>query len=280
MYTAIVTLLILALLTIGGWFSAWFSTPLKKWAAVAACVLIAGLSLLPVFEEGQVRVHAASVVLLFFVLLTQQTQHPIGAVLAASLGGLVGWKLCDTFPLFVEQGLLIAAPTLLLTLLYGLDAQAKVLAVAAAPFVTLVCFAVSDDLLFRYCVLSLGSTDALVAQTVGLLCLLLAYGLYRSKYFMPIRALAEQRRNERRQRNGKDQTDTACHTRDDLGGDVVVADDGLPIPVVHLNEDQVDQRTARKRKNQRIGHGADGVAPDVHAGTEHLLEADCGIDRF
>ena len=106
-------------------------------------------------------------------------------MIGAVLGGIVGWKLWDIFPLFFELGLLAAAPAVLFAALYCRDANAKALAVAAAPFVTLLMRAVGDYTMFQSAVLELGSGDALCAQAAGLL-LLLAGGAVLKRF--PTRA--------------------------------------------------------------------------------------------
>ena len=51
--------------------------------------------------------------------------------------------------------------------LYCRDANAKALAIAAAPFVMLFFQMIGDYTLFQSAVLELGNADALTAQTVG-----------------------------------------------------------------------------------------------------------------
>jgi hypothetical protein len=118
-----------------------------------------------------------------FALLTAllcPTDHPFDALFAALLGGFLGWRLCDALPLFFEPGFLIAAPTLVLCALLCRDANARALAIAAAPFVMLFFQMIGDFLLFKSAVLELGNEDALTAQSAGLLVLLTG-GLVRDR---------------------------------------------------------------------------------------------------
>ena len=74
----------------------------------------------------------------------------------------------------------IAAPALLFCTLFCRDADAKALAIAAAPLVMLFFRMTGDYMLFRSTVLELGNGDALCAQSAGLL-LFLAGGLVRDR---------------------------------------------------------------------------------------------------
>ena len=173
MWTARIVLLVLLFLTGGGWFDA----QLPKWKKTALlCTLpiVFALSYVPTIMEPSVRLCPAPFAMILFAALLCPTDHPFGALLGALLGGGLGWELCETFPLFFEQGILIAFSTLVVCLFFCRDANAKALAVAAAPFVMLVCRMAGDYMLFRSTVLELGNGDALCAQTAG--CLLLLTG--------------------------------------------------------------------------------------------------------
>lgn len=171
MWTARIALLTLLLLLGGGWFDVLFSKR-KKIALLCAIPVVFGLTFVPALRTPSVRVCAAPCAFALIAALLCPTEHPFGALTAAALGGTIGWKLCDALPLFAEQGLLIAVPTLLLAALYCRDANAKALAIAAAPFGMLLLRAFGDYSLFRSAVLELGTGDALAAQAVGLLLLL------------------------------------------------------------------------------------------------------------
>ena len=124
------------------------------------------------FVTALLTMAAQGSVLALLIAALCPTDHPFGALFAALFGGFLGWKLCDTCPLFFEQGFLIAAPTLVLCALFCRDANARALAIAAAPFVMLFFQMVGDYMLFKSAVLELGSFDALCAQSAGLLALL------------------------------------------------------------------------------------------------------------
>lgn len=171
MWTARFLLLAAALLTVGGWFDAVLPR-FQKRALLFALPLLFGLSFVPTVRETYVRACVAPCAAMLLAALVCPTEHPIGAGLCAVLGGILGWKLFDLLPLFFEPGLLVAVPTAALSLFYCRDANAKALAVLAAPFLALWMRAVGDYTLFQTAVLELGDGNALCAQTAGLLLLL------------------------------------------------------------------------------------------------------------
>ena len=171
MWTGRILLLVLLLFAGGGWFDSLFSKR-KKIALLCAIAVVFGLTLVPTVKTPSVRLCFAPCAFLLCTAALCPTKHPFGAAFAALLGGYLGWKLCDALPLFIEQGLLIAAPTLLFCALICRDANAKALAIAAAPFVMLFLQMAGDYVLFKSTVLELGSGDALCAQSAGLLILL------------------------------------------------------------------------------------------------------------
>ena len=179
MWTARILLLVLLLLTGGGWFDLTLFRR-EKIALLCLAPVVFGLSFLPTFKTPTVRLCFAPCAFALLIAALCPTEHPFGAVSAALLGGFLGWKLCDTLPLFFEQGFLIAAPTLVLCILFCRDANARALAIAAAPFVMLFFQMVGDYMLFKSAVLELGSFDALCAQSAGLLALLVG-GLVRDR---------------------------------------------------------------------------------------------------
>ena len=179
MWTARILLLTLLLLTGGGWFDMLLFRR-EKIALLCLAPVMIGLSFLPTFRSPSVRVCFAPCAFMLLTALLCPTDHPFGALFAALFGGFLGWKLCDTLPLFSEQGLLIAAPTLLLSAFVCRDANARALAIAAAPFVMLFFQMVGDYMLFKSAVLELGSGDAFCAQSAGLLALLVG-GLLRDR---------------------------------------------------------------------------------------------------
>ena len=185
MWTARILLLAAALLSLGGWFNAILDRTRKRVLLFALPALFA-LSYVPTLRETFVHATAAPCAFLLLCALLCPTDHPIGTALCAVLGGTVGWKLIDLFPLFPEPGLLIALPTALLSLFYCRDANAKALAIAAAPFLSLWLRAVGDFTLFQSTVLELGSGDALCAQIAGLLLLLIC-GAFFARFPVPIK---------------------------------------------------------------------------------------------
>ncbi|MBQ6235951.1 MAG: hypothetical protein IJK54_08540 [Clostridia bacterium] len=179
MWTARILLLVLLLLTGGGWFD---STLFRREKIALLCLapVVFGLSLLPTFRTPTVRLCFAPCAFALLTALLCPTDHPFDVLFAALLGGFLGWKLCDALPLFFEQGFLIAAPTLVLCALVCRDANARALAIAAAPFVMLFFQMVGDYMLFKSAVLELGNGDAFCAQSAGLLAFFIG-GLVRDR---------------------------------------------------------------------------------------------------
>lgn len=179
MWTARILLLSLLLLLGGGWFDALLFRR-EKVALLCLVPVVFGLSFLPTLRTSSVRLCFAPCAFVLLTALLCPTDHPFGALLAALFGGFLGWKLCEALPLFFEQGFLVAAPTLVLCALFCRDANAKALAVAAAPFIMLLFRMTGDYMLFQSAVLELGNEDALCAQSAGLLVLLTG-GLVRDR---------------------------------------------------------------------------------------------------
>lgn len=181
MWTARILFLTFLLLTGGGWFDPLLPRR-EKIALLCFAPAVFGLTFVPTLRTSSVRLCYAPCAFVLLAALLCPTEHPFGALFAAVLGGFLGWKLCDALPLFPEPGLLIAAATLLMSALYCRDANAKALAIAAAPFVTLVFQMAGDFVLFKSTVLELGNGDALCAQSAGLLVLLIG-GLVRDRLY-------------------------------------------------------------------------------------------------
>jgi len=171
MWTARILFSVLLLLTGGGWFDLLLFRR-EKIALLCSIPVVFGLTFIPTFRTPSVRLCFAPCAFALLTALLCPTDHPFGALFAALFGGFLGWKLCDALPLFFEQGFLIAAPTLVLCVIVCRDANARALAIAAAPFVMLFFQMIGDFLLFKSAVLELGSFDALCAQSAGFLALL------------------------------------------------------------------------------------------------------------
>lgn len=172
MWTARIVLLALMLLLFGGWFDA----ALPKWKKRALLVflpVVFGVTFVPTLRTPSVRLCFAPCAFALFAAILCPTEQPFAALAAMGLGGTVGWKLCDALPLFPEQGLLVALPTLVIARLYCRDGNAKALAVAGAPFVMLLLRMIGDFILFKSAVLELGTEDALAAQAIGSALLLI-----------------------------------------------------------------------------------------------------------
>lgn len=171
MWTARIALLSTGFLTLGGWFDTVLRKRKKRTLLLLLPVLL-GLSAVPTLETPSVRLCFAPCVFFLCTAILCPTDQPLSALVAALLGGFLGWKLIDTFPLFSEPGLFVALPTLMLGALYCRDANAKALAIAAAPFFMLLLQAIGDYMLFHSTVLELGNEDTLCAQAAGSVLLL------------------------------------------------------------------------------------------------------------
>lgn len=273
MYAACILFLSLALLTLGGWLDETFENRRGKILTVVGAILGAALCFVGEFRDDTVRCYPVQAIFCLLMLMTMTVRHPVGVLLASVLGGLIGWKLNEVAPLFFEPGVLAAVPYVVCALVYCRMHSERVLAVTLAPFVSSLCVSVSDYSLFRYCTIQLGSPDGMVASLSALLALLGLHVVSLGKLGTRIRSVIQERGNRRRDRNRKDQPDAAGYARDQLTDDVVVAEHALPIPIVVGDQQKVHQRAARKGKDQRIRHGANGVTADVHTGTEQVAEA-------
>lgn len=187
MWTAGILLSIVMLLCGGGWFDPILSKAEKRRTLLSIPVVL-GLCFVPQLRAPTVRAVAAPCAWFLLTAIFASTDRPIGALLAAVFGGLVGWKLADTFPLFPEPGLFTAVPTALLSAVYCRDRNAKALAIAAAPFIMLFFRAVGDYMLFQSAVLELGDGDSLTAQSAGFLLLLFG-GLVSERFLVRLRRL-------------------------------------------------------------------------------------------
>ncbi|MBR0508253.1 MAG: hypothetical protein IJJ86_06550 [Clostridia bacterium] len=172
MWTGRIALLALGLLTGGGWFDRVLKKGTKR-ALLLLVPLVFGLTYVPTLYETSVRLCFAPCAFFLAAALLCPSDEPLSAAAAAALAGLLGEKLSDAFPLFPEQGLLTALPALALSFCFARSTGARALAIAAAPFCMLLFRAAGDAALFSFAVLELGSGDALAAETVGILLLLI-----------------------------------------------------------------------------------------------------------
>jgi hypothetical protein len=173
MWTGRIALLALGLLTGGGWFDRVLTKGTKR-ALLLLVPLVFGLTYVPTLRETSVRLCFAPCAFLLAATLLCPLDEPLSAAVAAVLSGLIGAKLSDAFPLFIEQGLLTALPALVIAFGFVRSTGSRALAIAAAPFLMLLFRAAGDATLFSFAVLELGTGDALAAESVGILLLLAA----------------------------------------------------------------------------------------------------------
>ena len=179
MWTGRITLIAFWLLVGGGWTEGLHGRAAKR-AVLVAVPVIVGFSFVPTLRASCARLCFAPCAFALLAAMLYPSDEPVRTVCAAMLGGLIGWKLCDTFPLFFEPGLLAALPTLLLAVLLCRTFGARALALAAAPFFLLLFRAIGDWILFESTVLELGDGDALSAQASGILLLTAGAAAFRA----------------------------------------------------------------------------------------------------
>jgi hypothetical protein len=177
MWTGRIALLALGLLTGGGWFDRVLKKGTKR-ALLLLVPAVIGLTYAPTLRGASARLCFAPCAFLLAAALLCPLDEPVSALCAAVLSGLAGAKLSDAFPLFPEQGLLTALPALFLAQGFVKRTGARALAIAAAPFFMLLFRAAGDATLFSFAVLELGDGDALAAQTVGILLLLILEAVF------------------------------------------------------------------------------------------------------
>ncbi len=169
MYTSIILLLVLILLTAGGWLQHSFPTRKIRLLAVAGCMALIAAACVPVIRDEQVSIYIAGDVLLLGLLVSQHTKHPIRMILLSVVCGLAGWKLTDWFPLLKEQGIVQILPALLLTESLSLEGGEKRLILGISPYVSALCVALMDQFLFRYTVLPIGTPQGFTGSVFALL---------------------------------------------------------------------------------------------------------------
>lgn len=108
-----------------------------------------------------------------------------GRVLIAALSGaLLSWKAADAWPLFTAIQPLCAGLLLIPAFLFCREREDRLLACALGSLAYELFFCMREYMLFAFCILRLGSRDALSLGTMGV-CILL---LFRSDFFhRPVR---------------------------------------------------------------------------------------------
>ena len=133
--------------------------------------------------------------------------HIMRICVACCFGGVIGWRLIDSLPLFPELELLACVPVVLLSFIYGKTIKDRLLTALIAPIVVCFCFALSDYLLFEFCVVSLGSEFAFGMQLGGVFAVL---GLERLWLQLKDRGVWRKQGGDKRGGgDGKDDADAA-----------------------------------------------------------------------
>lgn len=134
-----------------------------------ACLSMVALLLLGRLgsESAAIRVQYGCVFLAGFLALRTPWKEWGGIVIVSTFGGLLSWKLSTSYPLFEEQGLLIALVIISLAFIYCRAIYAKLFASACAVLFLGVFQLVQDYILFGYGKWVLGSDVMMDAQIVA-----------------------------------------------------------------------------------------------------------------
>ena len=152
------------LLLLGGWDRRDRRTKVR-WAI--ALLVLAALLAFPTVREDRVALYAAENALLLYLLVTEQTAHPIRTVLYAVLTGIVGWRLIDRFPT-AEPGVWMILPAVAFAALVRQSDSERALLLALSPYVSTFCVTLMDQFLFGYSVLHIGTEAGTSATLFGL----------------------------------------------------------------------------------------------------------------
>lgn len=133
-----------------------------------AVVLLCVLFLRDVtLENAWVSVYAPSVLLTGLLSACRRRGEWGGRLIVVLFGGMLGWKLSSSYPLFAETGLLLSVVYVSLSCIYCRSIQAKLSAVAGAAILSGLFQYVQDALLFGYGRVTLGNADLLDAQVIS-----------------------------------------------------------------------------------------------------------------
>lgn len=141
------------------------STKKHRWLLAAACAILAFAMAIEISIGFVVNVGS---ILIFALLYFYRAKHDrLKAVIAAIIGGLLGWKLCDVFPLFFDLGILCAVPCILFAVLYCKNLGCRLLIVLLAPLLSRLMVSLNDLVLFNYTIISIGGDWSNDAQAIG-----------------------------------------------------------------------------------------------------------------
>ncbi len=152
------------LLLIGGWDRRGRREKIR-WGI--ALIVLAALTAFPTVREDRVALYVAQDALLLYLLVTEQTEHPIRTVLYALLTGIVGWRLIDRFPT-AETGVLMILPAVVLAAFVKQTDSERALLLGLSPYVSTFCVTLMDQFLFGYSVLHIGTEAGTAATLLGL----------------------------------------------------------------------------------------------------------------
>ncbi|MDO4565127.1 MAG: hypothetical protein Q4C04_05885 [Clostridia bacterium] len=161
MYTASLFFGILLITTATGLWDAILRSRIQT---IAAFAVVFALS----FIDAELAVYPASLLVLTLPFLLKIGQKWWRAVPALLIAGLLGWRLCDMYPLFFDLELLSAIPAALLAVLMCRTLGARALVVCLSPLIGQAALSLADFSLFGYAPLKIGSGAVSGAQAIGL----------------------------------------------------------------------------------------------------------------
>ena len=150
-----------------------------RWLVILTPLCILALSEAELIFE-RIRLYPAALLLPLPFVWKRLRSAAWGRVcMAALLGGLLSWKAADVWPLFSGIRPLCAGLLLIPAFLLCREREDRLLACALGSLAYELCFCMREYMLFAFCVLRLGSRDALSLGTAGA-CVLL---IFRPAFF-------------------------------------------------------------------------------------------------
>lgn len=190
-----------------GVFTPSLRKPVYRFIFCALCLGALLLSSIETQAGTYLRIFWSSWLLLLAIPFASGKAHIMRICVACCFGGVIGWRLIDSLSLFPELELLACVPVVLLSFIYGKTTKDRLLTALIAPIVVCFCFALSDYLLFEFCVVSLGSEFAFGMQLGGVFAVL---GLERLWLQLKDRGVWRKQGGDKRGGgDGKDDADAA-----------------------------------------------------------------------
>lgn len=135
----------------------------------ALCLLAAALSSFDVSIAPRLTCNVAFLLIAAASLaLCIHGQDALVAALLALLCGILGWFMQRLFPTFVEPGLMLALPSVLLSIVLPLEPRQKMLCQALSPLFYGLTTTLEEWYLFDIATFSIGNAQQLDAQVLGM----------------------------------------------------------------------------------------------------------------